>query len=166
MRLINAVRDVRTISLLLTQAEAEARRAGEERPCPEHLVLAAAALPDGTAVRALDRIGTDVQQLRHAIESAHEVALATVGIELEHRDHVSPELRAPARGILRSTPQAQEVFRDAVALSKSTKPSLIRGAHVVAAACQLERGTFVRALAALGIDREALRVACAEAATR
>lgn len=166
MRLINAVRDVRTISLLLTEAEAEARRGGEERPGPEHLVLAAAALPDGTAVRALDRFGSDVPRLRHAIEAAHEGALATVGFELERRDQASPGLRAPARGILRSTPQAQEVFRDTVALSKATEPRLIRGAHIVEAACQLERGAFVRALATLGIDRAALRVACAEEATR
>jgi len=32
-------------------------------------------------------------------------------------------------------------------------------AHVVAAACELERGTFIRALDALGIDRDALRAA-------
>lgn len=166
MRLINAARDVRTISRLLTKAEAEARRAGEERPGPEHLVLAAAALPDGTAVRALDRVGADVQQLRNAIDAAHEVALATVGIELEHGQLASPDLRAPARGILRSTPQAQEVFKEAVALSKSTKPFLIRGAHVVQAACQLERGTFPRSLEALGIDRATLRSACAEAVAR
>lgn len=83
---------------------------------------------------------------------------------MDHQEQSSPALRAPARGILRSTPPAQEVFQDAVALSKSTKPSVLKGAHVVAAACQLERGTFARALAALGIDREALRVAGAEVA--
>jgi hypothetical protein len=60
---------------------------------------------------------------------------------------------------MRSTPQAQEVFQGAVALSKATKSSYLQGAHVVAAACELERGTFIRALDALGVDRDALRAA-------
>jgi hypothetical protein len=53
MGLVNAVRDMRTIKWLLTQAEAEARNGGEETPGPEHLVLAATTLPDGTAGNAL-----------------------------------------------------------------------------------------------------------------
>ena len=163
MRLINAAHDMRTIGRLLTQAEAEARRGGEETPGPQHLLLAAAALPDGTAVRALKRVGVDAHQLRNAIEAAHEGALATVGVDLEPGARSESALRGPARGVLRSTPQAQRVFQDALALSKSTKPSLLRGAHFVAAACGLERGTLVRALAALGIDRDDLRAAaCAE----
>ena len=159
MRIINAVRDVRTMGRLLPEAEAEARRAGEERPGPEHLVLAAAALPDGSAARALGHVGTDAQRLRSAIETAHESGLAAAGIDLDGAAPGTMALRAPARGIMRSTPQAQEVFQDAVALSKATKPSYLQGAHVVAAACELERGTFIRALDALGIDRDALRAA-------
>ena len=165
MRIINAVRDVRTMGRLLPEAEAEARRAGEERPGPEHLVLAAAALQDGTAARALGRVGTDAQRLRAAIEAAHAKGLAAVGIELDSAASGTTALRAPSRGIMRSTPQAQELFQGAVALAKATKPSQLLGAHVVAAACVLERGTFVRALDELGIDRDALRAAAlAEAA--
>ncbi|WP_233582716.1 Clp protease N-terminal domain-containing protein [Corallococcus sp. CA053C] len=39
------------------------------------------------------------------------------------------------------------------------KASLLRSAHVVAAACSLERGTAVRALRALGVDRAQLKAA-------
>jgi ATP-dependent Clp protease ATP-binding subunit ClpA len=157
MGLVNAARDMRTIKRLLTRAEAEARSGGEQTPGPEHLLLASMTLSDGTAARALERIGVDPQRLRTAIEEAHASALAAVGIEVEHRPGGTADLRGPATGAFRSTPQAQRVFQEAVALSKSTKPSLLQGAHVVAAACSLEHGTAARALAALGVDRDRLR---------
>ena len=159
MTIFDAGRDVRTIGRLLTEAEAEARRAGEDRPAPEHLVLAAATLPDGTAARVLARVGVDAQQLRDAIESAHRDALSAAGVDLDSADQGTSSLRAPVRGALKSTPQAQQVFQDAVALSKTRKPARLRGADVLAAACQLERGTFVRALDTLGVDRHALAAA-------
>ncbi|MGY1622919.1 Clp protease N-terminal domain-containing protein [Geodermatophilus sp. SYSU D00965] len=162
MGIVNAVRDMRTIKRLLTQAEAEARSGGEQTPGPEHLLLAATALPDGSAARALERLGVDPQRLRTAIEEAHEGALAAVGIE--DRSGGAAGLHSPATGAFRSTPQAQQVFQEAVALSKSTKPSGLKGAHVVAATARLQHGTTARALAALGVDRDRLReVACAEA---
>ena len=159
MGLINAVRDMRTIKRLLTQAEAEARRAGEEAPGPEHLLLAATTLPDGTASHALERVGIDRQRLRTAIDQVHASALASVGIEVEHSPGGTAELRGPITGAFRSTPQAQRVFQQAVALSKSTKPSRLQGAHVVATICDLEHGTVARALSALGVDRDRLREA-------
>ena len=163
MGLLDAARDVRTIKRLLTGAEAEARRDGEERHGPEHLLLSAAALPDGTAVRALARVGVDPQALRNALAAVHDAALAGVGVGGE-RLPGSPQLQAPPRGALRSTPQAQQVFQEAVALSKSTRPAGLTGAHVLAAAARLERGTAARALAVLGVDRDRLReAACAEA---
>ena len=155
MGLVDAVRDVRTIKRLLTGAEAEARTAGEDVPGPEHLLLAAAALPDGTALRALARVGVDPQGLRAAVEEAHAGALAAVGVEAGHSP-AAAALQGPAGGPFRSTPQAQQVFQGAVALAK---PSRLRGAHVVAAAARLERGTVPRALAALGVDRDRLREA-------
>ena len=169
MGLVNAARDMRTIKRLLTEAEAEAeaRSGADQTPGPEHLLLAATTLPDGTAARALERVGVDPQRLRTAIEEAHAGALAAVGVEVEHRPGGTAGLRGPATGAFRSTPQAQQVFQEAVTLSKSTKPSLLQGAHVVAAACDLEHGTAARALAALGVDRGQLReAACGEVGIR
>jgi ATP-dependent Clp protease ATP-binding subunit ClpA len=94
MGLSNAVRDMRTIKRLLTRAEAEARSGGEQTPGPEHLLLAATTLPDGTAARALERVGVDPQRLRTAIEEAHACALAAVGIEVELRSGSTAGLRA------------------------------------------------------------------------
>jgi hypothetical protein len=48
---------------------------------PERLLIAAAILPDGTAARALARVGVDAERLRAAVDSAHVAALREVGIE-------------------------------------------------------------------------------------
>ncbi|KRF03476.1 hypothetical protein ASG88_21975 [Nocardioides sp. Soil777] len=151
---------------MLTAAEAEARRAGVERPGPEHLVLAAAALPDGTAARALARVGVDAHRLRDAVEAVHRNALPAVGVDVQGEVHDTSPLRAPVRMALQSTPQAQQVFQDAVALSKERRPARLRGADILAAACRLERGTFVRALDTLGVDRAALATAAAATESR
>ncbi|MGY1652876.1 Clp protease N-terminal domain-containing protein [Geodermatophilus sp. SYSU D01119] len=164
MGLLTAVRDVRTIQQLLTTAEAEARAGGEETPGAEHLLLAATALPDGSAARALARVGVAPERLRAAVEEAHAGALAAVGIEAGPTP-AAPALQASPSGAFRSTPQAQQVFQDAVALAKAGRGGLT-GAHVVVAATRLEHGTAARALAALGVDRDRLReAAAAEAGT-
>ena len=119
---VNAVREMGTMKRLLTRAEAEARSGGEQTPGPEHLLLAATALSDGTAARALERVGVGPQRLRTAIEEAHASALAAMGIEVEHHFGGTPGLRSPASGVFRSTPQAQQAFQEAVALARSTKP--------------------------------------------
>lgn len=154
MRLIDAGRDVLVIRHLLTEAEAEARRGGELQPGPEHLVLAATTLQDGTALRALRRAGTDPEALRAALGQAHRGALEAAGVDVG--DRAAAPLRAPATGLHRATATGQEVFHGAVALSKARTPARLRAADVVAAACRLERGTFVRALDLLGVDRDAL----------
>ena len=165
MGVINAVRDVRTIEQLLTGAEAAARRDGDEVPGPEHLLLAATTLSDGSAARALARVGTDGRALRAAVEQVHAGALAPLVVGADHGPDADAELQAPARGAFRSTPQAQRAFQRAVALSKATSGRL-QGAHVVAAVCDLEHGTAARALRALGVDRDRLRdAALAEART-
>jgi len=159
MGLWNAVHSMRTMKQLLQRAEVEARQHGDEVPGPEHLLLAALTLPDGTAGRALGRAGVDPASLRRAVEEVHAAALTSVGIHAE--DGVAaPVPRAPARGPFRSTAPAQRAFQSAVALSKSDgSDGRLLGAHVVAAVSELERGTAIRALAALGIDRTALRAA-------
>ncbi|SEK29412.1 Clp amino terminal domain-containing protein, pathogenicity island component [Blastococcus sp. DSM 46786] len=155
MGIVTALRDLRTVRALLTGAEAESRSAGEPVPGPEHLLLAATALPDGTAAAALARVGVDAAQLRTAIEAAHAAALASVGVAA---DADGGGLQGPATGPMRSTPQAQRVFRQAVAAARAAR-SPLRGTHVVVAVCDLEHGATARALAALGVDREELRAA-------
>lgn len=161
MGLLNAGHEMRTINALLAGAEREARRRGQDLPGPEHLLLSAVELSDGTAARALDRFGVDAASLRAAIDQVHTDALADMGIQAPRPpdDNARAGLSGPASGAFRSTPQARQVFRDAVTLSKSGARSRLLGAHVVAAVCALEQGTGVRALHALGVDRAQLREA-------
>jgi len=165
MGILNARREVRTINDLLSGAEREARQGGEGLPGPEHLLISAVELADGTAAQALARFGVDAPALRTAIEQTHAAALAGVGLaDLSPTDGESTGgSPAPATGVFRSTPQAQQVFQEAVALSKTTKPSRLLGAHVVAAISSLEHGTAARVLASLGIDRSQLRTAALDA---
>jgi ATP-dependent Clp protease ATP-binding subunit ClpA len=159
VKLPRAIQDVRTIEELLTGAEAEARRAGDDRPGPEHLLLSAIALSDGTARRAFERVGADPDGFRAAVETVHRQALHAVGITVPSgADRQPPPADAPG-GVYRMTAPGQEVFQAAVTLSKATRPARLRGGHVVAAACDQEHGTVARALTALGVERAALAAA-------
>ena len=169
MKLKNPVRDVRTIKRLLTGAEAEARQAGESVPGAEHLLLAALALPDGSARRAFERLGADPNQLRAAIAAAHAEALRAVGIEPPNEDALDAEAGQDTKGptgVFRSNASAQSAFRAAGQLARSEKSQLV-GAHIVAAVAEMEHGTAARALTVMGIDRATLAAAAhQEARTR
>jgi len=145
-----AIRDIRTINSLLTEAERQANALGEPRPSAEHLVLAALLLEDDSA-RAL--LGIDADRFRAALTQVHAEALESVGVAAEHGD--LPATGAGS-GIYRSEPSAQEVFQRARVLAKLDHPAGLSGAHIVRAAAEREHGTVARALGQLGIDRRTL----------
>jgi ATP-dependent Clp protease ATP-binding subunit ClpA len=157
MGVLDAAQDVRTIKRLLERAEALALGSGDGVPGPEHLLLSALELDDGSAGRVLGRFGVDETALRTAIEEVHARALGSVGVE--PGDPIESGASATGSGLFRSTASAQQVFQEAVSLSKQKKPSRLAGAHVVAATCSLTHGTVVRALEHLGVARDELRVA-------
>lgn len=148
MGLIRAWKNVRTLKRLLTEAERLARESGDDFPGPEHLVLSALELPDCTALPAFAGLLARPAQLAEAITAVHQEAL---GVTVED----VPPAPAP-RGVYKLTPPGQQVFRDAVRLSKKDETKTLLGRHVVIAACRLEHGTFPLALKQLGIDRLAL----------
>lgn len=150
------IRDLRTVKQLLTAAEVEARTAGDERPGPEHLVLAALGLPDGTAAQAFAAVGTDETAFRGALERVHREALQAVGVVLP--DSTPERPASSGTGAYRSTPQGELTFSRATILARQSRPRGFRGAHVVAAALEdLGPGTLGRAIEVLGISPEALR---------
>ena len=161
MKLRDRVRDVRMIKNLLRGAEEEARRAGDALPGPEHLLLSAIALDDGSARRAFQRVGADAGALRDAIARQHDDALRSVGIEPPDLEDAAPG-DAP-KGAFRSTAPARTAFRAASDMARSGGGGLL-GAHVVAAVADLEHGTAARSLAAMGVDREALAAAARDEA--
>ncbi|WP_144122541.1 Clp protease N-terminal domain-containing protein [Catellatospora sichuanensis] len=156
MWLPRALNNVRTLKTLLNTAESIARADGQELPGTEHLVLSALALPDATAERALQQIGISTGDLTSAVEAVHRAALD--GIGLTHEPAAVPSAGAP-KGLYRMTPPAQQVFQDAVALSKTAAPKLLLGGHVLVAAARQEHGTWARAVKRLGIDRDRLAAA-------
>jgi ATP-dependent Clp protease ATP-binding subunit ClpA len=158
-----ALKDIKTIKRLLTLAEHEARGTGDEAPGPEHLVLAALALPDRTAAAALAAVGADEKSLRSALTRSRHEALLSVGVE--PLDEPAPGTPAPGTAPYRSTTQAQRTFQAASKLSKTTRSRRLLGAHVVAAAAdECQRGTLARALRVLGVTPVELRAAALRAA--
>ena len=157
-----ALSDVSTIKRLLTQAEREAQLTGDDLPGPEHLVLAALSLPDGTAAAALAAVGTDEESFRAALLRCREEALLSVGIEPSTDAPAEP---APGTGVYRSTYQAQATFQAAARLAKQAGSPGLRGAHVVAAAADdCERGTLRLVLRSLGVSPADLHAAALRAA--
>lgn len=150
---------MKTISALLTQAEEIARRGGAEQPAAEHLVLAALELPDGTAHRAFERVGSSAGAFRTALEAQESDDLEHIGVQAD-RDLIDAELPPPTPpgGVYRSEPSAQQLFQAAGADARRGGGELL-GAHVVRAAAALEHGPTARAIRRLGIDRAALQLA-------
>ncbi len=152
--------DFSTMATLLPAAESAARAEGLATASAEHLVLAALELPDGTAARALGRVGVAADRVRGAIDEAYRAALAGTGAvgDPTRADAVLeaalPE-PVPARGPLRTDPSAQALFKRVRALAKQDGAP-IAGAHVVLAACELRHGVLARVFDLLGVDREAL----------
>jgi ATP-dependent Clp protease ATP-binding subunit ClpA len=161
--------DMRTIKQLLTDAERIAREMGEEEPAAEHLLLSAIGLPDGSAARALDRLGTDADAIRAALREEQADALVAAGVPRATAEAMAdPVPLGPAGAPLLygAGPSARDVFQEAGKLARSSKQRLV-GAHVVAAIAGLERGTMPRVLDRLGVDRVRLADAArAELAVR
>lgn len=158
MRLPNPVREIRAINALLAGADAAARRMGDAAPGPEHLLLAALEMDDGTARRAFARAGADADAFETAVVAQHAAALRAIGVEPVALDPADVDA-GPATGVFRSTPAAQRAFHEAVTLSKRLTPSRLLGAHVVIAVAQEEQGTAARTLRAMGVDAAALAAA-------
>lgn len=148
---------VKTISSLLGEAEAIARRRGLERPSAEHLVLAALDLPDGTAQRALERLGTAREAFNAALGAQEADDLDAVGVRAPHDriDAALPDEKG-ASGLYRGEPSTQQLFQQASDDARRHGGQLL-GAHVLRAAAELEHGPTARALRRIGIDGPALR---------
>jgi len=150
---------MKTISTLLQQAEEIARGRGADEPAAEHLVLAALQLPDGTASRALERLGSSSDDFGAALDAQEAEDLERIGVHAPG-DRINAELPVPTAptGVYKREASAQQLFQAAGDDARRGGGSLV-GAHVLRAAAALERGPTARALRRMGIDRDALREA-------
>ncbi|MDT2005880.1 Clp protease [Rhodococcus opacus] len=163
MRLTRAWRDMRTMKTLFAETEAEADRLGDREPGLEHLLLGAFVLPDGTAGRVFENLGSSRDALREAIVRVHGDALAAAG--MSDAGAATSALSRPRTGPLRLSAPAQAAFRSAVASAKSARRP-IAGADIVAAVAATEHGTAARALESLGLTRSAVVDAARAASAR
>ncbi len=157
MTLRHAMTDVRTMKRLFEEAEAEARRDGQDAFAAEHLLLAALSV-EPSARAALARTGHEPEELRTALARQHATALAAVGIDAGSLLTDDAPAGADPSGAMASTATGRGVFQRAREHA-STEKRAISGAHVVLAATELEHGTVPRALAELGVDRADLAAA-------
>ncbi|WP_370182426.1 Clp protease N-terminal domain-containing protein [Rhodococcus wratislaviensis] len=150
MKFTRAWRDMRTMKTLFSETEAEADRLGDREPGLEHLLLASFTLPDSTARRVFEHLGSDRDALREAVIRVHGEALAAAG--MTDAGVATSALSRPRTGPLRLTEPAQAAFRNAVALAKSERRPIV-GADIVAAVATITHGTAARALESLGLVR-------------
>lgn len=158
---------MKTIGALLTQAEEIARSGGAERPSAEHLVIAALQLPDGTAARALERLGSSATAFSAALAAQEADDLERIGVHADI-DRIDSERPPPSEpgGVYRTEPSAQQLFQAAGDDARRGGGALV-GAHVLRAAAGLEHGPTARALRRMGINRTELQAAAsAEIQTR
>lgn len=150
---------MKTISALLTRAEEIARSRSAERPAAEHLVIAALQLPDGTAARTLERLGSSADDFSAALAAQEADDLERIGVHADS-DRIDSELpqRSEPGGVYRTEPSAQQLFQAAGDDARRGGGALV-GAHVLHAAATLEHGPTARALRRMGIDRTELQAA-------
>jgi ATP-dependent Clp protease ATP-binding subunit ClpA len=147
-------------------AEVEARADGVHTSA-EHLVLAALDLPEGSAQRALERVGHTPDDYRRAIARQHADALRAIGIDVGDETAFARGRSAAGngKGPYRTTANARTLFDTVSELARADKDAPLSGAHVMRALCDLEHGTAAHALEKLGVDRAEL-AAAAEAELR
>lgn len=154
--------DMSTIRMLCLEAEALARKDGQPEPGAEHFLLAALRLPDGTARRAFIRAGADPDGLEAAIAEQYADALRMIGVDLSSvPEPAAPDMPVDAPGLYRAAPSGQHVMQQLAAARKASGRGPLTGAHVVSVVAAMAHGVPARALRAMGVDREALRLAAA-----
>jgi ATP-dependent Clp protease ATP-binding subunit ClpA len=161
----NKIKDTRTIAALCTEAERIAGTDGCEAPGSEHFVLAALAMPDGTARHALARLGATPQSFEEAIRAQFAVALGHIGMDAPAGgDLAGPRVArppAPSR-VYRAAPSGQSLVQRLSATAAGRKDRSLLAADVLLAAAQQQYSIAARAFGVLGITPQQL----VEAASR
>lgn len=155
-RLRLRLRDMRTISKLISGADEQAHMMGEEEPGAEHYLLSALKLPDGTAQHVFERIGADPDKFKLAIKEQYSDALSSIGIDGVKVMEEEPEPVTSNRVLHNSKPSGQAVMKELYALKKHDKDRPLLGAHIVDVVAHMEHGVAARALKAMGIEKEVI----------
>ena len=148
-----------TIKALCLGAEKQANENAEELPGAEHFLLAALELPEGSARRVLERLGSQPDDLQAAIARQYRDALQGIGVDLTswQAEQEDGKPIAPKLTPYRAQPSVQELMTRLTQVHDKSMPLL--GVHVFVAAASMEYSVAARALRAMGIDKTALEEA-------
>jgi hypothetical protein len=108
-------RDMKTIGKLISGADEQANLSGEEKPGAELYVLSALCLEDGSAKRVLEKMGTDANKFRDAINQQYSDALSSIGISCEATE-TGPEPIESNKMFHNSQPSGQELMKSLYAM--------------------------------------------------
>lgn len=155
-RIRDHLESMRTLQRLCTRAEDHARTRGGSAPGAEHFLLAALDLPDGSARRAFERLGTDPATVPAAIEQQYRDALQGLGLNAPLPEPAPTSAARP--NLYRAQPSGDELMQ-ALAQSRKGLPGPLRGAHVVALIAGMPQGVAARTLRAMQLDAAQLAAA-------
>jgi len=146
------IRDMMTISKLISGADEQAHISGETEPGAEHYLLSALKIPDGSARRVFERVNADPEKFNEAIGKQYSDALKSIGISSESIEN-NPDPADSERIFHNSKPSGQAVMKALYALKQKDKDKPLLGAHVIGVVASMEHGVAARALRVMGIDQ-------------
>ncbi|SFU92911.1 Clp protease N-terminal domain-containing protein [Pseudoduganella namucuonensis] len=156
--------DIRTVAALNTEAERQAHLGGEQLPGAEHYLLSALSLEEGSARRALQRVGADPEGFRAAISEQYASTLEKMGLDAGLAGEAPPPV-SDKKALFNAQPSGQALMRALPDLRKATKATPLCGAHVLLAIARMPHSVAARALKTMGVDCQAVaRAAEAELA--
>jgi len=157
-RLRLRIRDMKTISRLISEADKQAHKNGEDEPGAEHFLLSALLLSDGTARRVFERVGANPEQFQIAIKKQYSDALDAIGVDAAIVVE-EPEPVTSNRMFHNSKPSGQAVMKSLYELKSHDKDTPLLGAHVIDVVAKMKHGVAARSFKAMGIDRESILAA-------
>jgi hypothetical protein len=153
----NMLNDIRVINALSLEAERQARLVGLANPGAEHYLLAALALEEGSARRAMERVHANPAGVRAAIAAQHKAALAKAGIGA--LDDAEQALESPPPKLFDASASGKALVKCLPKLRRQYGNASLRGAHVLLAVTAIPNSTAARSLVHLGADLAALAAA-------
>jgi D-alanyl-D-alanine carboxypeptidase len=141
---------------VLRGAHDEAQALGSSAVEAEHLLLALAADEHDPSGRLLAESGLGHDEVRVALEHETERSLAAVGVVLG--DFTLPETPVAPRRRPRLAASAKRALERAARIAVGRRDRRITSSHLLLGVLRTDIGTVPRALAAAGVDREALAV--------
>ena len=153
-KLTQGMRDMATLKTLCETAERYALADHQAAPGAEHFVLASFDLPDGSAIRALERLGVTAAEFQTGLAAQYRAALSAAGVGTEQIDaaeHGVPPL-PPGQGVYRAAPSGQALIQGLAALRRRGITGPLVGVHVLDVAVTMQHPITDRAFKALGRD--------------